>query len=437
MKFQFESDFIEGAKIKVVGIGGAGCNAVDHLIDANLQGVDFYVMNTDIQALERSKSPNKIQIGKEITRGRGAGSDPKIGKNAAEAAREEIANILEGADIVFITAGLGGGTGTGAAPVVAQIAQEKGILTVAVVTLPFEFEGRRRAKNAEEGLKELRKYVDACTVVNNQRLLSVIDPKTPLPEALRIADDVLTMAVTSVSEVINTPGIINLEFSDVKNIMQSQGGAVIGFGTGKGEQRAVEAVNKARENRLLDFVEIKGATGILICFTGGPDLTLREVNEACDLIYREASPDANIIFGAVIDERMKDEVRVTIIATGLDRPGSEFTFGGTPSQAALSSGSNLPFASASPAPSPATFDKAATPPKSASDSSAEPEVKAKPGITPAESTVRETRSQISFVDEPPMAPPSQQDVKPVGQTPPAKDPKEEPAYWRRRSTFGL
>ncbi|MGB9690948.1 MAG: cell division protein FtsZ [Candidatus Sumerlaeaceae bacterium] len=319
MPFEFETDYVQGAKIKVIGIGGAGSNAVDELIKSNLQGVEFYVMNTDVQALGLSKAPNKIQIGRELTRGRGAGSNPDIGRQAAEEAADEIQRILAGADIVFITAGLGGGTGTGAAPVVARIARDLGILTVAVVTLPFEFEGRQRAKNAQMGLSQLREIVDACTVVNNSRLLSLADNKTGFEEGLRMANEILTMAVTSVSEIINVPGKINVEFSDVRTIMQGKGGAVIGIGVGKGDRRAVEAVEKARENKLLDGLDISGATGILICFTGGPDLTLQEVNDACNIIHKEADPDANIIFGLVIDEKMKDEVRVTIIATGLDR----------------------------------------------------------------------------------------------------------------------
>jgi cell division protein FtsZ len=325
---QFESDYVTGAKIKVIGIGGAGSNAVDNLLEAGLQGVEFYVLNTDVQALDRSKSQNKMQIGKDITHGRGAGSDPAVGREAAETASEEIKKILMGADMVFITAGLGGGTGTGAAPVVARLANELGILTVAVVTLPFEFEGRRRAANAHQGLEELRKYVDACTVVNNHRLFKVVDAKTPIPEALKVANGVLTMAVASVSEVINVPGTINVEFSDVRNIMKQTGGAVIGFGIGKGEQRAIEAVKKARENQLLDCVEIKGAKGILVCFTGGKDLTLQEVGDACDLIYKEADPDANIILGVVVNENMMDEVRVTIIATGLDKATESSMFSG-------------------------------------------------------------------------------------------------------------
>lgn len=320
--FEFESDYVQGAKIKVIGIGGAGSNAVDELIKSNLQGVEFYVMNTDVQALGLSKAPNRIQIGRELTRGRGAGSNPEIGRQAAEEAKEEIERILSGADIVFITAGLGGGTGTGAAPVVARIARDLGILTVAVVTLPFEFEGRKRANNAQVGLAQLREVVDACTVVNNTRLLSLADNKTSFVEGLRIANEILTMAVKSVSEVINVPGLINVEFSDVRNIMQGKGGAVIGIGVGKGDRRAIEAVEKARENKLLDGLDIRGATGVLICFAGGPDVTIHEVAEACSVIHKEADPEANIIFGLVLDESMKDEVRVTIIATGLDRGAS-------------------------------------------------------------------------------------------------------------------
>ncbi|MCX7626059.1 MAG: cell division protein FtsZ [Candidatus Sumerlaeaceae bacterium] len=318
MEIQFERDHRIGAQIKVIGIGGAGSNAVDELIASGLKGVDFYVMNTDVQALGRSICPNKIQIGRELTGGRGAGSNPDIGRKAAEDAAEEIRKIIEGADMIFITAGLGGGTGTGAAPVVAQLARDLGILTIAVVVYPFEFEGKVRARNAEQGLRELRECVDACTVVHNQRLL-MLDEKMPVKEAFQRANEVLTTAVTSVAELISLPGEINVEFSDIKTIMQQKGGAVIGFGIGRGDKRALEAVEKARDNKLLKGLDLKGASGVLICFKGGTDLQLREVADACEIIQKEAHPEANIIFGMVLDEEMKDEVRVTIIATGIER----------------------------------------------------------------------------------------------------------------------
>jgi len=315
---QFEKEFVPGARIKVVGVGGGGTNAVDSMVESGMQGVEFYVINTDVQALDRSRVPTKIQIGKELTGGRGAGADPAIGKQAAEAAREAITEALNGADMVFVTAGLGGGTGTGAAPVVAQIAKELGILTVAVVTRPFRFEGAKRMRQAQEGLDQLRRFVDTCIVVSNDRLLEVAGRKATLVEAFNVANEVLRMGVSSISDLISIPGLINVDFADVRAIMNQTGGAVMGVGVGKGENRAIEAMKKACQSPLLDKIEINGARGVLICITGGPDLTLFEVNEATTQVFEAASPDANIIFGAVIDERMKDEVRVTIIATGFD-----------------------------------------------------------------------------------------------------------------------
>lgn len=315
---QFESDFNPCANIKVVGVGGGGTNAVDSMVENGLRGVDFYVVNTDAQALSRSKVPTKVQIGRELTQGRGAGADPSIGAKAAMDAREEITKALQGADMVFITAGLGGGTGTGAAPIVAEIAKSMGILTVAVVTRPFRFEGPQRMKKANEGLERLREFVDTCIIVSNDRLLEVVGPKATLKEAFMVANNVLSMGVSSISDLISVPGLINVDFSDVRTIMNETGGAVMGVGIGKGENRSTEAVKKACSSPLLDKIVIDGARGVLICVTGGPDLTLYEVNEATTMVYEAASPEANIIFGAVIDERLKDEVRVTIIATGFE-----------------------------------------------------------------------------------------------------------------------
>jgi cell division protein FtsZ len=288
------------------------------MVESGLRGVEFYVINTDAQALTRSKVPSKVQIGQSLTQGRGAGADPVIGAKAALDAKDEISNALSTADMVFITAGLGGGTGTGAAPVVAEIAKSMGILTVAVVTRPFRFEGPQRMKKANEGLDRLREFVDTCIIVSNDRLLEVVGPKATLREAFTVANNVLTMGVSSISDLISVPGLINVDFADVRTIMNETGGAVMGVGTGKGENRATEAVKKACASPLLDKIVIDGARGVLICVTGGSDLTLYEVNEATTMVYEAASPEANIIFGAVIDDRLKDEVRVTIIATGFE-----------------------------------------------------------------------------------------------------------------------
>lgn len=304
------------ARIKVVGVGGGGCNAVDSMYDIGLQNVEFYVINSDLQALKRSKCPNRIQIGAKLTQGRGCGASPQLGESCMRDAREEMVETLQGADIVFVTAGLGGGTGTGAAPVVAEIAREMGILTVAVVTKPFKFEGPRRLKSAMGGVEKLRDACDTMVVINNERLLDVVGPKVPMKEAFKIADNVLAQAVSSIADLVSTPGLINVDFNDVRTIMGGRGGAVMGVGVGKGENRASEAVKKATSSPLLDKIVIDGATGILICITGGPEMTLMEVNEATQAVAEVADPDADIIFGAVIDESLTDTLRVTIIATG-------------------------------------------------------------------------------------------------------------------------
>ncbi len=304
------------ARIKVVGVGGGGCNAVDSMFDLGLQNVEFYVINSDLQALKRSKCPNRIQIGAEKTRGRGCGASPALGEECMFDAREEMMETLAGADIVFVTAGLGGGTGTGAAPVIAQIAKEMGILTVCVVTKPFKFEGPRRLKGAENGLEKMRDNCDTMIVINNERLLEHVGPKVPMKEAFKIADNVLAQAVVSISDLVATPGLINVDFNDIRTIMGGKGGAVMGVGVGKGENRAAEAVKKATSSPLLDKIVIDGATGVLICITGGPDMTLQEVSEATQMVHAAGDPDAEIIFGAVIDDSMTDQIRVTIIATG-------------------------------------------------------------------------------------------------------------------------
>jgi len=315
-EFVLEDDPAGFAKIKVVGVGGGGCNAVDSMFDLGMQNVDFFVVNSDLQALRRTKCPNRLQIGSELTLGRGCGADPRLGQKCMEDAREVMIETLQGADIVFVTSGLGGGTGTGAAPVVAAIAKEMGILTVSIVTKPFKFEGPKRMRSAESGLDRIRDGSDTVIVINNERLLDVVGPKVPMKEAFMCADKVLCQAVTSISDLVATPGLINVDFNDIKTIMGGKGGAVMGIGLGKGESRATEAVKKATSSPLLDKVVIDGATGLLICITGGPDMTLQEVSEATELVSQAADPEADIIFGAVVDENMKDTMRVTLIATG-------------------------------------------------------------------------------------------------------------------------
>jgi cell division protein FtsZ len=304
------------AKIKVIGLGGGGSNAVNRMMEARFTGVDFIVANTDAQALRASGAPVKLQLGAQLTKGLGAGSDPTKGRNAAEEDRDEITRVLAGADMVFVTAGLGGGTGTGAAPVVAAIARDLGILTVAVVTKPFAFEGHRRAQQAEAGMTELRGVVDTLITIPNQRLLAVVDRGTPLLEAFKVADSVLLQAVQGISDLILVPGLINLDFADVRTIMSGMGMALMGAGTGKGEHRALDAAQKAIASPLLDETSIEGARGILINFTGGGDLSIHEVEEAARIVQEAAHEEANIIFGAVIDESLQDEVRITVIATG-------------------------------------------------------------------------------------------------------------------------
>ncbi len=315
-EFVLEDDPAGFAKIKVVGVGGGGCNAVDSMFDLGIQNVDFHVVNSDLQALKRSKCPNRIQIGAELTLGRGCGADPRLGAKCMEDAKEIMIDALQGADIVFVTAGLGGGTGTGASPVVAAVAKEMGILTVSIVTKPFKFEGPRRMRSADSGLDRIREGSDTVIVINNERLLDVVGPKVPMKEAFQTADKVLSQAVSSISDLVTTPGLINVDFNDIKTIMGGKGGAVMGIGVGKGESRATEAVKKATSSPLLDKVVIDGATGLLICITGGQDMTLQEVSEATDLVSQAADPDAEIIFGAVVDENMEDTMRVTLIATG-------------------------------------------------------------------------------------------------------------------------
>ena len=306
----------EGARIKVVGVGGGGGNAVNTMISAGLPGVDFIAANTDAQALRANLSPVKLQLGEQATRGLGAGGNPAVGKHAAEEDVERLRQHLAGADMIFITAGMGGGTGTGAAPVIARVAKELGSLTVGVVTKPFIFEGKRRMKQADDGMRELKANVDTLIAIPNQRLLSVSGTKSTFVESFKKADDVLLQAVRGISDLITVHGLINLDFADVRTIMSEMGMAMMGAAISQGENRAVEAAQKAISSPLLEDVSIQGARGVLINITGGPDLTLHEVNEAATLIQEEADDDANIIFGAVIDESMGDEMRITVIATG-------------------------------------------------------------------------------------------------------------------------
>lgn len=323
LHFEDEIEPAPGANIKVIGVGGGGGNAVDRMIEAGVNGVDFIAANTDAQALRRNKAPIKIQIGNKITRGLGAGSKPDIGRESALEDTNTIVEHLEGADMVFVTAGLGGGTGTGAAPIIASLASELGALVVAVVTTPFTFEGPRRKRNGSTGLKELKGSVDTVITISNDKLLTTVPDQTPFIEAFRIADDVLRQAVQGISDLINQPGVINLDFADVKTIMEGMGVALMGSGTATGENRAVEAAQMAISSPLLEDANIQGAKGVLLNIVGGPDLTMNEINEAAMLIHQACDPDAEIIFGSVTDERMAGSVTVTVIATGFSTPSRE------------------------------------------------------------------------------------------------------------------
>jgi len=323
MPFELEIDAEHLAKIKVVGVGGGGSNAVNRMLAANFTGVEFIVINTDTQALKLSPVAAKLQIGASLTRGLGAGANPEIGRNAAIEDTDKILGLLEGADMAFITAGLGGGTGTGAAPIIANLAKDLGILTVGVITKPFQFEGRVRELQAERGLQALRESVDTLITIPNQRLLHVVERHTPMTEAFKLADEVLRQAVQGIADLIVVPGLINLDFADVKTIMSERGIAMMGIGTASGQNAAQEAASKAINSPLLENLSIDGAKGVLINITGGSSLSLYEVNEASSAICKSAHPDANIIFGAVIDESLNDDVRVTVIATGFDAVASD------------------------------------------------------------------------------------------------------------------
>ena len=320
MLFEFDSLNVQKAKLKVVGVGGAGGNAVTRMITSGMQGVDFIAINTDAQDLDNNPSEHKIQVGKNLTKGLGAGANSSVGKDAVEADKEAITSMLEGADMVFITAGMGGGTGTGASPVISQISRELGVLTVGIVTLPFSFEGPKRMNRALEGMAEMKKACDTVIAIPNQKLMSIVDKSTTLPEAFQMADTILHQAAKGISDLINVQGVINLDFADVETIMKNMGEAIMGTGVASGEERAVLAAQQAISSPLLDDASIKGAQGVLVNITGGNDLTLMEANEATSIIFEEAGPSANIIFGAVIDPALDDEIRVTVIATGFNIP---------------------------------------------------------------------------------------------------------------------
>jgi cell division protein FtsZ len=311
-----------GAKIRVVGVGGGGGNALNNMIDKGMVGVDFIAINCDLQALERNKAPNKIQVGKNLTRGLGAGADPSIGHRAVEEDRDEIARSMAGSDMVFITAGMGGGTGTGGGPIVANIAKSIGALVVGIVTKPFNFEGKKRTAQAEMGIEEMKKHVDTLILIPNQKLLSIVERSTPVVEAFAIADQVLYNATRGISELITIPGFINVDFADVRTVMKEMGDALMGSGVASGEHRAVEAANNAISSPLLEGVSIAGAQGVLLNVTGGKNMTLVEIEEAANIIYEAAGDEANIILGAVIDENMTDEMMVTVIATGFNKRGA-------------------------------------------------------------------------------------------------------------------
>ncbi|MFD0616379.1 cell division protein FtsZ [Paenibacillus sp. GCM10027629] len=315
LEFDFEMDSL--AQIKVIGVGGGGSNAVNRMIDNGVKGVEFITVNTDAQALHLAKSEHRLQIGDKLTRGLGAGANPDVGKKAAEESREAIMNTLRGADMVFVTAGMGGGTGTGAAPVIAEIARECGALTVGVVTRPFSFEGRKRSTQAELGIEALKEKVDTLIVIPNDRLLEMVDKKTPMLEAFREVDNVLRQAVQGISDLIAEPALINLDFADVKTIMTERGSALMGIGVANGENRAAEAARKAIMSPLLE-TSIEGARGVIMNITGGMNLSLYEVNEAAEIVISASDPEVNMIFGARIEEDMKDDIKVTVIATGFE-----------------------------------------------------------------------------------------------------------------------
>jgi len=335
MEFSLDSTQNSGANIKVIGVGGGGGNAVNRMIAEDVKGVEFIVTNTDVQALQTSNAETKIQLGPKLTRGLGAGSNPDVGSKAAQESEEAIAEALSGADMVFVTAGMGGGTGNGAAPVVAKIAKDSGALTVGVVTRPFTFEGPRRARNAAEGIAQMKENVDTLIVIANNRLLEIVDKKTPMMEAFQEADNVLRQGVQGISDLITSPGYVNLDFADVKTVMQNQGSALMGIGSASGENRTADATKQAISSPLLE-VSIDGAEQVLLNITGGPDMSLYEAQAASDIVSQAATTDVNIIFGTSIDESLGDEVRVTVIATGIDQKQRELSSGAQTSRSEAS-----------------------------------------------------------------------------------------------------
>jgi cell division protein FtsZ len=337
------------ARIKVIGVGGGGCNGVNRMIASGITGVEFWAINTDSQALEMSSASKCLQIGQKLTRGLGAGGNPAIGQKAAEESRDEIAAALEGTDLVFITSGMGGGSGTGASPIVAEVAKEMGCLTVGIVTRPFTFEGRRRTTQAEEGIAALQSRVDTLIVIPNNKLLSVISPETPVQQAFFVADDILRQGVQGISDIITIPGLVNVDFADVRAIMADAGSALMGIGGGSGKSRAREAAIAAISSPLLES-SIEGAKGVVFNITGGADMTLHEVNTAAETIYEVVDPNANIIFGAVVDEKMQGELQITVIATG-------FNLGDAPKTPSSSRSSSAPKARQAMNPSGASLPK--------------------------------------------------------------------------------
>ena len=347
MLFEFDSLKEQKARIRVIGVGGAGSNAIDRMVDSELSGVEFIAVNTDAQALDHSKADVKIQIGKTITKGLGAGAKLHVGEAAAEEDSQAIAAALDGSDLVFITAGMGGGTGTGAAPVVARISKEIGALTIGIVTTPFRFEGPPRSKRGKEGVENLRQHLDTLIVIPNQRLLSIVDKSTSMVDAFLEADSVLHQATRGISDLINVHGLINLDYADVKTVMEGMGDAIMGTGIASGEERAVLAAQTAISSPLLDETNIHGAQGLLINITGGPSMTLAEVDEASNLIFEEVGEQANIILGAVVDEEMGDELRVTVIATGFHHE-SDLMFDKKETQPARAYRPSMPVAETKP-----------------------------------------------------------------------------------------
>lgn len=331
---EFDMELDQFAAIKVIGVGGGGNNAVNRMISSGLKGVEFISVNTDAQALLLSKASNRIQIGEKLTKGLGAGANPDVGEKAAQESRDDIIKALNGADMVFVTAGMGGGTGTGAAPIVAECAREIGALTVGVVTKPFSFEGKRRQTQAENGIARLKEKVDTLITIPNDRLMQVVDKRTPMVEAFHIVDDVLRQGVQGISDLIAKPALINLDFADVKNIMSDAGSALMGIGFGKGESRAIDAVEAAIKSPLLDM-SVQGAKSVLLNFTGSSNITIFEVNEAAAIIAEAVDPEANIIFGADIDDSFEDQVRVTVIATGFDPKPVKFKTANTGENASI------------------------------------------------------------------------------------------------------